>query len=172
MSTIRYLTVEQRVMNRIKTELESINVSNGYGTNVSQVMITRELPQRPDADDIVYMFPVGTVPNPNCNSREYQTLTLEVWFFKQRLEGQDMEYTTFGGDIRRALSLCSLEDTTHPQPHMTGIFLKELRTVPMYDMPGDQTVAGMIEYEVEFWSSVNDYRLWDDVYDNLVEIEE
>lgn len=170
MANKRYLTVRQRCLRQLKKELEKINGGAGYNNRVQEVDITRRIEQATNFNCGIRINVLkGESPDKMCAGREYEYIPIEIWFYKQRIQDVADEFEMFVHDIRKALNCPVFLDESHPQPQMTGIALDGGGATPLYDSP-DGTVQGYIEYVMEIFYSENDDRLWDDTYDNLVEV--
>lgn len=170
MSEIRTATVRERVMATLRDCLKDIQQANGFNNNVRDVWITRNVPQQPADPNILKVAVLTSERLTNCNARYYEVVKLEIHFFDQRMQDPDRTFNLWVGDIQESLKN-TLLDKTHPNPQNTGIFFEEVRVVPNYNLPTQGGSSGFIEYEMTFWYSQNDNRLWDDYEDSHVDIE-
>lgn len=167
----RYATVQERCFWNLQEKLKTITQENGYNTNILDVQITRIIPDAPRDPGIIKVAQLYTTQDPLATNRMWEKTGIELHFFFDDMEGVGTIYNTVVGDIQEALKSTIL-DRTHPIPNQTGIFFQFIRAVPVYNRPGTHDVAGFVEYELEYFYSLNNNRLWDDVYDQQVIIEE
>lgn len=173
MAFIRYATVRERCFAALIDKLLTIRRINGYNSDVKHVELRFGLPADIEYDaNTLYIIIEDSREKQDWTLKIYESVNIVITFYSGRIDNdvKNLEYNLMLGDLKEAL-YCGLQDPTHPFPETTGIWFTPITEFPQPRV-GSNDVVGHAKYRMEYFRSINSGRVWDDVLDKPVEIEE